>query len=42
MAALAIAGVKYQTWIRFFFPIFLTWSALSIVVLVIAQLIGWS
>ncbi|GEN83692.1 hypothetical protein SLU01_20040 [Sporosarcina luteola] len=42
MAALAIAGVKYQTWIRFFYPLFLIWAGISIVVLVIAQFIGWS
>lgn len=42
MAALAIAGVAWQKWIRFFFPLFLIWAGISVVTLVIAQLIGWS
>lgn len=42
MAALAIAGVQWQKWIRFFFPLFLIWAGISVVTLVIAQLIGWS
>lgn len=42
MAALAIAGVKWQTWIRFFYPLFLIWAGISVVTLVIAQVIGWS
>ena len=42
MAALAIAGVQWQKWVRFFFPLFLIWAGISVVTLVIAQMIGWS
>ncbi|MGP4107968.1 YfcC family protein [Virgibacillus sp. L01] len=42
MAALSIAGVAYQKWIRFFFPLFLMLAAISLVSLVVAQLIQWS
>ena len=42
MAALAIAGVSYTKWIRFFFPLFILWGVISIISLVFAQLIGWS
>ncbi|MGU3344102.1 YfcC family protein [Staphylococcus succinus] len=42
MAALAIGGVSYTKWIRFFFPLFIIWAIISIISLVIAQLIGWS
>ncbi|WP_318010220.1 Na+/H+ antiporter NhaC family protein [Staphylococcus cohnii] len=42
MAALAIGGVSYTKWIKFFFPLFIMWGLISIISLVIAQLIGWS
>lgn len=42
MAALAIAGVAWQKWIRFFLPLFFVWSGIGIVFLVIAQIIQWS
>ena len=42
MAALVIAGVPYQKWLRFFLPIFAVWATIAIVALIIAQLIGWS
>lgn len=42
MAALAIGGVSYTKWIRFFFPLFIIWAVISIITLVIAQLSGWS
>lgn len=42
MAALAIAGVQYQKWIRFLLPLFLTWVGISVVTMIVAQLIGWS
>ncbi|WP_343237213.1 Na+/H+ antiporter NhaC family protein [Staphylococcus sp. ACRSN] len=41
MAALAIGGVSYTKWIRFFFPLFIIWGIISIITLIIAQLIGW-
>lgn len=42
MAALVLAGVPYQKWLRFFLPIFGVWATIAILALVIAQLIGWS
>ncbi|SHG90083.1 YfcC family protein [Ornithinibacillus halophilus] len=42
MAALVIAGVPYQKWIKFFLPLFVFWAGLSIVMLIIAQAIQWS
>ena len=42
MAALVIAGVPYQKWLRFFLPLFGAWATIAIVALVFAQLIGWS
>ncbi|WP_436938287.1 YfcC family protein [Staphylococcus xylosus] len=42
MAALAIGGVSYTKWIRFFFPLFIIWAVISIITLIIAQLSGWS
>ncbi|WP_436951664.1 YfcC family protein [Staphylococcus shinii] len=42
MAALAIGGVSYTKWIRFFFPLFILWAIISIITLIIAQLSGWS
>lgn len=42
MAALAIGGVSYTKWIRFFFPLFIVWGVISIISLIFAQLIGWS
>lgn len=42
MAALAIAGVSYQKWLRFFLPVFGVWATISIGTLIVAQAIGWS
>lgn len=42
MAALVIAGVPYQKWIKFFMPLFILLTALSIVMLIIAQTIQWN
>ncbi|MGW7926771.1 YfcC family protein [Staphylococcus xylosus] len=42
MAALAIGGVSYTKWIRFFFPLFIIWAVISIITLIIAQISGWS
>ncbi|MTW87459.1 YfcC family protein [Virgibacillus dakarensis] len=42
MAALSIAGVAYQKWIRFFFPLFFVFALISLVSLIIAQIIQWS
>lgn len=42
MAALVIAGVAWQKWIRFYLPLFLVFSGIGIVTLVIAQLIQYT
>ena len=42
MAALVIAGVPYQKWLRFFLPLFGAWATIAIAALIFAQLIGWS
>lgn len=42
MAALAIAGVEWHKWIKFFFPLFLIFMFISLGALVVAQITGWS
>ena len=42
MATLALAGVPWQRWLRFFWPLFLAWVALAMMILVVAQGIGWT
>ena len=42
MAALAIAGVEWHKWIKFFLPLFLILMGISLVALLVAQSIGWS
>ncbi|MGM0876942.1 MAG: YfcC family protein [Bacillota bacterium] len=42
MATLALAGVAWQKWVRFYLPLFLIWFALAVVFLVIAQIIQWN
>lgn len=42
MAALAIGGVRYDKWLRFFFPLFGAWVFVAVCFLVFAQLTGWS
>lgn len=42
MAALAIAGVAWQKWVKFFLPLFFVWSGIAVVSLIVAQLINWS
>ena len=42
MAALAIAGVEWHKWIKFFLPLFLIFMAISLGALVVAQATGWS
>jgi uncharacterized ion transporter superfamily protein YfcC len=41
MAALALAGVPWTTWVRFVWPLLLMWLAVGAVALVIAQAIAW-
>ena len=42
MAALVIAGVSWQKWIRFYLPVFLVLSGIGIVTLIFAQLVQWT
>lgn len=42
MAALAIAGVPWQKWVRFFMPLFLILMTISIISLIIAQATQWT
>lgn len=42
MASLAIAGVPYQKWLRFYFPLFLVFVTLAVVAITFAQMIQWS
>ncbi|WP_047864259.1 YfcC family protein [Rubrobacter aplysinae] len=39
MAALVIAGVSWEKWVRFFWPLMLIWIGVSIVLVVLAQAI---
>ncbi len=41
MATLALAGVSWDRWVRFFLPLFAIWIAISIAFLVYAQMTGW-
>ncbi|RSL32425.1 YfcC family protein [Salibacterium salarium] len=42
MATLALAGVPWHKWVRFYFPLFLIWIAIAFVFLIIAQAIQWT
>lgn len=42
MAALAIAGVRWEKWVKFYLPLFAMWVVVAIGFLVLAQVIGWS
>lgn len=42
MATLALAGVRYDRWIRFFLPLFAAWFVIALTFVVIAQAIGWT
>ncbi|WP_078412086.1 YfcC family protein [Priestia abyssalis] len=42
MATLALAGVAWQKWVRFYLPLFSIWFLLVLVFLVIAQLTQWN
>jgi uncharacterized ion transporter superfamily protein YfcC len=41
MATLVLAGVTWEKWVRFFFPLFLMWVSVAIVFLIITQAIQW-
>lgn len=42
MAALAIGGVPYDKWVRFFLPLFGMWFVVGASFLLVAQFSGWS
>ena len=42
MAVLALAGVPWQKWLKFYLPIFLGWVVIALGLLTFAQLTGWS
>lgn len=42
MAVLALAGVPWQKWLKFYLPIFLGWVVIAMGLLTYAQLSGWS
>lgn len=42
MATLALAGVSWDRWIRFFLPLFGIWLAIAAGFLIYAQVVGWT
>lgn len=42
MATLALAGVRWDRWIRFFAPLFGIWLAIASGFLIYAQMVGWN
>jgi uncharacterized ion transporter superfamily protein YfcC len=42
MATIALAGVSWQKWVRFYLPLFFMWIGASAVILIIAQVIQWN
>ena len=42
MATLALAGVSWDRWIRFFLPLFGVWIGIATVFLVYAQAVNWT
>lgn len=41
MAALAIGGIKWNDWVKWFWPLFLIWNVLAILFMIAAVLIGY-
>ncbi len=42
MATLALAGVRWDKWVRFFFPLFLLWIVIAAGFTVYAQITLWN
>lgn len=42
MATLALAGVRWDKWVRFFFPLFVIWFFIAVAFTVYAQQTGWT
>lgn len=41
MGSLAVSGIPYQKWVRFFWPLLAVWFVLGAVFVVVAQVIGY-
>ncbi|WCM62336.1 AbgT family transporter [Paenibacillus polymyxa] len=41
MGSLAVSGIPYQKWVRFFWPLLAAWFVLGAVFVVVAQVIGY-
>ncbi|WP_018916345.1 YfcC family protein [Vreelandella zhanjiangensis] len=41
MATLALAGVSWQKWVKFFFPLFCVWVLIALGFLIFAQAVQW-
>lgn len=42
MATLAIAGIPWQKWVKFFFPLFCAWVLIATVFMIVTQAIQWT
>lgn len=42
VTAAAISGVGWNRWVKFILPLFLLWMTAGAILLVVANLIGWS
>jgi uncharacterized ion transporter superfamily protein YfcC len=42
MATLALAGVPWHKWVKFYFPLLLIWMGIAIIFLTGAQLLQWN
>jgi uncharacterized ion transporter superfamily protein YfcC len=42
MATLALAGVPWQKWVKFFFPLFCVWIVIALGFLIFAQATQWT
>ncbi len=42
MATLALAGVSWSKWVRFFLPLFAIWAVIGVAFMIFAQVIQWT
>jgi uncharacterized ion transporter superfamily protein YfcC len=42
IAVLALAGVPWQEWLKFYLPLFAGWAVIALGLLTFAQLTAWS
>ena len=40
IASLGIAGIPYQKWVKFVFPLFMIWCVISIIAIAVAVMIA--